>query len=169
MKKSTMWGIGLGALVVVVAGVALASTATASEASPDAGKGLTETGVRHGIRYEGCSHFELEDFEAVKAWASEHKWAVVKWVTKLDELRENPEPAVVEAFTKLFPECPWPPAPGTTFGPERSTWPEAMEMAKQALANVDMSGGEGSQPRRPVELELATAIAFAMRERIKAR
>lgn len=140
MRKSVKWGIA----AAVVLGLGLAGTASASavtEDDPNKGKGLDDTGERHGIRYEGCNHFELVDPDAVEAWGRSNSWRFAKWALKLDELRANPEPAIVEAMTVLFPECPWPSPSSTTFGPQRLPWAEAMVMAKEALANLDMAGG----------------------------
>ena len=171
MKPSTK--IGIAAVTVLVLGVVVAGTAAAAseDASPNKGKGLTETGVRNGIRYEGCSHFELEDYDAVKAWAMANKWKFAKWVLRLDEVRANPEAAVTEALALMFPECSWPPPPETTFGPERVGWSTAMEAAKQAVAGLDMAGPGLSAPasRQAFTNTLVNALSFALQKRAAPR
>lgn len=142
MRASVKWGIA--AAVLLGLGVAVVgSKSAAAEEDPNKGKGLQDTGVRHGIRYEGCGHFELVDYDAVEAWGIENKWKFAKWALKLDELRANPEPAITEAMGVMFPECPWPPPSSTTFGPQRLPWAEAMALAKEAVANLDMAGTGG--------------------------
>ncbi|MCX4239167.1 hypothetical protein [Paraliomyxa miuraensis] len=142
MKTSVKWGIA-AAVVLGVGVVAMGSASAATEDDPNKGKGLQDSGVRHGIRYEGCDHFELVDPDAIEAWGIDNKLKFAKWALKLDELKANPEPAIVEALTLLFPECPWPAPSTTTFGPEKMGWTEAMAMAKEAIANLDLavSGG----------------------------
>lgn len=73
----------------------------------------------------------------------ENKWRFAKWALKLDELRADPEPAITEAMGMMFPECPWPPPSSTTFGPQRLPWVEAMAMAKEAMAGLDLAGASG--------------------------
>lgn len=142
MRTSVKWGIA--AAVLLGLGVAVVGSASAAaEEDPNKGKGLQDTGVRHGIRYEGCGHFELVDYDAVEAWGIENKWKFAKWALKLDELRANPEPAITEAMGVMFPECPWPPPSSTTFGPQRLPWTEAMALAKEAMAGLDLAGASG--------------------------
>ena len=87
-----------------------------------------------------------------------------KWLPKLDELRANPEPAILEAMELLFPECPWPPASGTTFGPDRLTWTDAMAAATEAIRVYDLApaGGVGD-PQAVAGDMLGSALAFALR------
>lgn len=68
MRTSVKWGIA--AAVLLGLGVAVVGSASAAEEDPSKGKGLQDTGVRHGVRYEGCGHFELVDYDAVEAWGS---------------------------------------------------------------------------------------------------
>ena len=168
MKASVKWGIA-AAVLVGVGVVALGSGASAATGDePDDGekKGLQDTGVRHGIRYEGCDHFELVDQDAVEAWGMDHKWELGHWALKLDELKANPEPAIAEAMELMFPECSWPPPSTTTFGPERIGWKEAMVLAKDALAGFDLAvSGGGSEAVAAAMLVQAVALGLRGRSR----
>ncbi|MCH9685887.1 MAG: hypothetical protein K0V04_30920, partial [Deltaproteobacteria bacterium] len=127
---------------------------------------LEGNGVRHGIRYEGCTHFELFDADAVEAWALDNKWRFAKWALKLDEVRSNPEPAVLDALSTLFPDCPWPPMPSATFGPERVGWEEAMAITRQAIAEMDLAGTAASKPGTDESgRELARVLMLGLRAR----
>lgn len=167
MKTSVKWGIA-AAVLVGVGVVAMGTASAATEDEPGEGKGLQDSGVRHGIRYEGCDHFELVDQGAVEAWGTDNKWKFAKWAFKLDELKANPEPAIVDAMTMLFPECPWPPPSTTTFGPERQGWTEAMALAKEAIAGLDFAmstsqpGGTSSAASWLVRLGLRRALGFGL-------
>ncbi|MCX4244220.1 hypothetical protein OEB96_26560 [Paraliomyxa miuraensis] len=160
------WGIAAAVLLGVgVVAVGTASAAT-EEDDPNKGKGLQDSGVRHGIRYEGCDHFEWVDPDAVEAWGIDNKLKFAKWALKLDELRTNPEPAIVEALTLLFPECSWPPPSTTTFGPEKMGWTEAMALAKEAIAGLDLAvsmdepNGAAAAASWLVRLGLQRALGF---------
>lgn len=155
--------MGIAAAVLLGVGVAVAGTASAAaEEDPNKGKGLDDTGVRHGVQYEGCGHFELVDPDAIEAWGRSNALRFAKWALKMDELRADPEPAIIDAMGMLFPECPWPPPSSTTFGPERTGWAETMVLAKEAIANLDLAGGgpgDGSAAAGVV----ARALAFGLR------
>lgn len=168
MKSSAKWGLALGGLALVVVGVAVASSAAAAE-SPDAGKGLAgQSGVRHGIRFEGCSHFELADPDAVEAWVRSNAWKFAGYLLDVDAVRANPEPLMVDAMQMLFPECSWPPPPRSpsTFGPERVGWSEAVAAAKVAAASY-AGAAVRSASRIDDETQIARILTFAMRERIR--
>lgn len=140
MKTKTMmlWGVGTAALV----GLGLAMVGTARAAADD--EDTPPSGVRHGIRHDGCEHFELVDPHAVDAWARDNAWRFATWLLRLDELRADPEPAIVDALSVLFPECPWPPPASTTFEPQRLSWDEAMAQAKEAVASMDLAPAPGT-------------------------
>ncbi|MCA9650655.1 MAG: hypothetical protein KC501_12140 [Myxococcales bacterium] len=142
-KTMMMWGVGAAALVGL--GLAVVGTARADEGSGDNTKddGPQKSEVRHGIRHEGCNHFELVDPDAIEAWGRDNAWRFSKWILSLDELRADPEPAIVDAMELLFPECPWPPPRTTTFQAERISWTEAMTMAKEAVATMDLAPAPG--------------------------
>ena len=171
MRASVKWCIA--AAVLLGLGVAVVGSASAAaEEDPNAGKGLQDTGVRHGVRYEGCGHFELVDYDAVEAWGIENKWRFAKWALRLDELRADPEPAITEAMGMLFPECPWPPPSSTTFGPQRVPWAETMAMAKEAVANLDMagaSGGAGGSSEATAASVVMQAVGLGLRAQPMAR
>lgn len=168
MRTSVKWGIA--AAVLLGLGVAVVgSQSAAAEEDPNKGKGLQDTGVRHGIRYEGCGHFELVDYDAVEAWGIENKWKFAKWALKLDELRANPEPAITEAMGVMFPECPWPPPSSTTFGPQRLPWAEAMALAKEAMANLDLAGaGGGGNDKAAAASVVMQAVGLGLRAQPRA-
>lgn len=115
-----------------------------------------EVGVRHGIRFEGCRHFELVDADATEAWGINNAWEFRQWAFSLDELRANPEPAVLKALGLLFPECPWPPPATTTFGPERVGWADAMATVKTVAADLDLAGG--AEPSSAVASSAITQV-----------
>ncbi|MCX4240192.1 hypothetical protein [Paraliomyxa miuraensis] len=173
MKTSVKWGIAAAALLGVgVLAMGTASAATEEEEDPNAGKGLKDSGVRHGIRYEGCDHFDVVDPDAIEAWGIENKWKFAKWALKLDELRANPEPAIVEALTMLFPECTWPAPSTTTFGPEKMGWTEAMAMAKEAVANLDLAvsgGADGATAAAGWLLRLGLQRALGFGQGVRSR
>ncbi|MEX1365191.1 MAG: hypothetical protein AB1Z98_18835 [Nannocystaceae bacterium] len=139
MKKNNAMKWGAAAAVLLGVGVVAAGSAQAGEEDDAAGKGLQDSGVRHGIRYKGCEHFELVDPDAVEAWGRSNAWRFAKWAVRLDEVRADPEPAIVEAMQALFPECSWPPGDGVTFGPERIGWREAMALAKAGVQDMDFA------------------------------
>ncbi len=171
MRASMKWGIG-AAVLLGLGVVAVGSKSAAAEEDPNKGKGLQDTGVRHGIRYEGCGHFELVDYDAVEAWGIDNKWKFAKWALKLDELRANPEPAINEAMGVMFPECPWPPPSSTTFGPQRLPWAEAMALAKEAMANLDLAGagsGGGKDEKETAASLVMRAVGLGLRARPRAR
>ncbi len=157
----------LGVAAAVLLGLGLATAGAASAATDDdegKGKGLDDEGVRHGVRYEGCRHFELVDPDALESWAMDNSWHFAQWVTRLDELRANPEPAIVDAMTMLFPECPWPPPPATTFGPQRNDWTEAMASATEAAADFDLAGDPtGASPPATAARLFARVLALGLR------
>lgn len=158
------WGVA----AVVVLGLGLLATAGAAQASEgeneDEGKGLADSGVRHGIRYEGCKHFELVDPDAVEAWAIDNSWQFAKWALRLDELRANPEPAIVEALAMLFPECTWPPGKAVTFGTTRVGWVEAMALAKEAVQDFDFAVADPVAAGPGIAgMLLRRALAFGLR------
>ncbi len=149
---SNAWKWGLGAVALLGVGVVAAGSAAASD-DTDGGKthdgpGLDGGGVRHGIRYEGCAHFELVDADAVEAWGRDNAWRLAEWAFKLDAVRQDPEPAIIDAMTLLFPECPWPPESSTTFGPQRVGWEQAMAFAREAVAELDLGGESPAKPGR---------------------
>ena len=145
-KTMMMWGVGAAALV----GLGLAAVGTArAEGSGSSGDDSKDDGppkseVRHGIRHEGCDHFEVVDPQALEGWAMDNAWRFARWALKVDELRANPEPAIIDALAVLFPECTWPPPEGTTFEPARYSWTEAMAMAKEAAATIDLAPAPGT-------------------------
>ena len=101
-KTMMMWGVGAAALVGL--GLAVVGTARADEGSGSSGDDPKDDGppkseVRHGIRHEGCNHFELVDPDAIEAWARDNAWRFSKWILRLDELRQDPEPGIVDAPT----------------------------------------------------------------------
>ncbi|MCH9686030.1 MAG: hypothetical protein K0V04_31635 [Deltaproteobacteria bacterium] len=163
------WGIGAAALLgvgVLAVGSAAASTNDSpggGTGSGGTGPGLSGTGVRHGIKYDGCSHFELADADAVEAWALDNKLRFIKWATKLDEVRANPEPLVLDIMSALFPECPWPPAPSTTFTPQRVSWAETMTQVREAASDFDLAGGSTGSGSSNVEREFGRLFALALR------
>lgn len=165
MKTSTKWAIGLTA-VVVLGGVLLAS-GTATAAAPPTG--MKDSGVRHGIRYEGCDHFDVADPAAIEAWARDNALSFAKYLLKIDEIRANPEPAIVEALQKIFPECPWPPPPTTTFGADKKSWSEAMVAATEAAANFDLASAGNAAVRSaatpPSGLLISRILSFGVRAR----
>ncbi len=170
---SNAWKWGLGAVALLGVGVLATGSASASTTTtggggtgPGAGgegPGLSGTGVRHGIKYEGCSHFELVNADAAEAWALDNKLRFIKWATKVDEIRANPEPLVLDIMSALFPECPWPPAPSTTFNPRRVSWIEAMAEARKAAANIDLAGGGPGSSASSADVEFARLFALALR------
>ncbi|MEX1362291.1 MAG: hypothetical protein AB1Z98_04150 [Nannocystaceae bacterium] len=151
MKTKTMMMWGLGAAVLGGLGLAMIGTANAGDDSggpsnDDEGNGDAPEAskVRHGIRHEGCTHFELVDPQALEGWAMDNAWRFSKWILSLDELRADPEPAIIDALGVMFPECSWPPPAGTTFEAQRYTWDEAMVMAKQAASTMDLAPSPGA-------------------------
>ena len=99
MKTSNVvkWSVG-AAVLLGLGAIALGSASAAQEDDDAKDEGLDDTGTRHGIRYEGCRHFELVDPDAVQTWGRSNAWRFAKWLPKLDELRANPEPAILEAM-----------------------------------------------------------------------
>ena len=176
MKTKTMLMWGVGAAAAVGLGLAMIGNARAgndSGGSKDDGNGNGGGGdgnddtpviseVRHGIRHEGCKHFEVVDPDAVEAWARDNAWHFATWALRLDEVRANPEPAIVDALTLLFPECSWPPPASTTFEAQRYSWTEAMAMAKQMAATMDMAAAPGvpSQDAAGAFIGHLTSLAF---------
>ncbi|MCH9682872.1 MAG: hypothetical protein K0V04_15655 [Deltaproteobacteria bacterium] len=162
---SNAWKWGLGAAALLGVGVLAVGSASASSNTDSGGEvpGLSGTGVRHGIKYEGCSHFELADANAIEAWGLDNKLRFIKWATKVDELRADPEPLVLDIMAALFPECPWPPGPSTTFTPQRVPWADAMAQAREAAANFDFADGGSGSDTSNVEQEVARLFALALR------
>ena len=172
MKTKTMLIWGVGAAAAVGLGLAMIGTARAGEGSGGSGKDDEGNGkdddspptseVRHGISHEGCNHFEVVDPDAVEAWARDNAWHFATWALRLDEVRANPEPAIVDALTLLFPECSWPPPASTTFEPERYSWTEAMAKAKEMASTMDMAPAPGapSQDAAGVFIGHLTSLAF---------
>ena len=173
MKRSNMvkWGLATAALVSL--GMAALGSASAAE-DDDQGEddqGLEGTGIRHGIRYEGCNHFELVGPDAVEAWGHNNAWRFAKWLPKLDQLRANPEPAIIEAMELLFPECSWPPPVSTTFAPERLSWADAMAAATEAVQTLDLdaSAGVDQGPYGIAGSVVGRVLAFGLRAQPLAR
>ena len=172
MKTKTMliWGVGAAAAVGVglamIGGTARAGEGPGGSGKDDEGNGKDDgpptSEVRHGVRHEGCDHFEVVDPDAVEAWARDNAWHFATWALRLDELRANPEPAIVDALTLLFPECSWPPPAGTTFEAQRYSWTEAMAMAKQMAATMDLAPAPGtsSDAAAGVFIGHLTSLAF---------
>lgn len=155
MASSGWKWLGLGLVALVGVGLARSASATPSEGE---GEGLTGDGVRHGIAYEGCNHFELQDFEAAKKWGEDNRLSFISWVTKIDEIKEDPEPIILDVMRKLFPECPWPPAAETTFGPERQSFAEAVAQAKVVINGLVATPIPGAPPL-PLEARFAPVMA----------
>ena len=148
MKTKTMLIWGIGGAAAVGLGLAMMGTARAEDdpegSKDDDNDGDTTSAVRHGIRHEGCDHFELVDPDAIEAWARDNAWRFSKWLLRLDELRQDPEPGIVDALSVLFPECTWPPPSTTTFEAQRYSWDEAMAQARAAAASMDLAPAPGT-------------------------
>lgn len=152
--RGLKWILGLGVVgggVALFAGSAGASTPT----GPDPSKG--GEGVRAGIRYEGCSHFELVDIEAAKAWGLANALALQARIglKSVADLREDPEVAVQAFFGLAFPECDGP--EDATFGPERRTYVETLAQIQEALA-----GYEGTAETEAEAVQVAELVLLAM-------
>lgn len=131
-------------LSVIVMGVGTASLAliaktafAAGSSGPSPASGAS--GVRSGIAYDGCKHFELADQTALVEWGTANAWRFLGY--DLDEVKADPEPILVDGLQTLFPECPWPPRDDATFGPERISWSQALAQAKAAVAEYVAGDG----------------------------
>lgn len=148
MKRTTKVVLGIVGLVTV-GGVALVASKAA--AAPPAGPppndddGKPGTGVRHGVRFQGCEHFDLIDEDEARAWWSTNQWRFAAWILRIDDIAEDPEPFLVDVARTVFPECPWPPAKGTTFGPQRMSWADLKSEAATAVASY-LATPEPSRP-----------------------
>jgi hypothetical protein len=139
MKTATKIIIGL----VVFSGIVFVARNAFGAPEPPPGPKPAEggEGVRYGIRYEGCRHFELVDQEAVVSFFKANALRFAGLLAKgKDGILADTAGAAVEVLSVMFPDCPWPPAEGTTFGPERLSWSQALERAATQLASYE--GGE---------------------------
>lgn len=166
MTNGWKWALGLTAVGAIAL---IATTAAAATSEPDKDdedkrpdpNEFNETGVRHGVRFEGCRHFEPIDEAEIRSWALSNTFSLGRWLTRMSEIKENPEPFLVEAAELLFPECPWPPAPEATFGPNRVPWATAVQQAKAGIASFDSSAAATSSAEgSPELLALVFGLAF---------
>lgn len=159
--------------VVVVGGVGLAVNSALAAPKPPTGPDPSKggSGKRHGVSYVGCQAFEMdlgseEDTAAARAFVEEHKLALGKWVFRMDEIRAGDRAAltelVVDIMRLFFPECPWPPEPGTTLNGD--DWDDAINdvVVMQSGTDVPEGASATSPPIKPRELPNLPATLLSL-------
>ncbi len=136
-------------IVAGIIGAMVASGKKAGAAAPNGTKAVSSK-TRQGMRMTGdCGDFTTENPQS--------------WSDYLGTLGPGPfdpdkaEELVILMMSGPFPECPWPPRPGTTFANGTKSWEDVVEAWRENLLRLQQLESAPGPGFTPVPVTLADA------------
>ncbi len=135
---------------LIVAGIIGAIVATKRAGAAPGEPAVAKTTTRQGMRMTG----DCGDFTTANAQA---------WRNYLGTLGQGPfdpdkaEELVILMMQGPFPECPWPPRPGTTFNNGKSSWEDVVTAWRENLLQLQQFESAPGPGMAPVPVTLADA------------